>query len=147
MTNVVSLSGSAERLLPGMAGRGMAQNSLSAPTVTRVGASGRRYELSSFDLLSCPDLHAGVFVLTSSDGTATAIGALNASEPSENLATVRRCAARLGATAVHVRAIDNPQARSTAIWDLQSQAFGRVATDVATAELSQQRRVRLTTAR
>ncbi|MEO0618442.1 MAG: hypothetical protein AAFZ01_04100 [Pseudomonadota bacterium] len=132
MTNVVPLSRAARGLVrkPSQnVSEGAPQSSSlsTGKTTSRKGASGQSHTLSSFPLIDCPDVEAGLFVLSGTDDTPVAIGGLTSLEPSENLATIRQGAAQLGASTVSVRAIADPHARLVTLWDLQAQAFGRVS--------------------
>lgn len=80
------------------------------------GASGKRYVHTVYNLLECPALPAGNYVLVRREQngrhTVLAIGRVSSAAHSLNLAEIRRRGAELGADEVHVHLLANTAKQS-----------------------------------
>lgn len=90
-----------------------------------VGATGKRYVHTIYDLLTCPTLPTSNYMLVKRDADGEvdvlAIGQLSNESASLNLAEVRRQGARLGATEVHVHLLaSGPSEAAQVQSDLQA---------------------------
>ena len=117
---------------------GQAPQAKSEPTsgVSRfhfwTGASGKRYVHTVYNLLECPAVPAGNYVLVRREQngwhTVLAIGRLSSAAHSLNLAEIRQRGAELGADEVHVHLLANTAKQSKLVeFDLRG---GQIKPDV-----------------
>lgn len=98
------------------------------------GASDRRYVHIVHSLIECPELEASNYILVHVDAcgrrTPLKIGRTTSIHGSENLAEIRRHAARLGASEVHHHVVpDSVHAQAVTQWDLQAAHFGAIVSE------------------
>jgi len=113
--------------------------SLAAPQLTSSfhfwsGASGRRYVHTVYNLVDCPEVPQGNFMLVHRDArgrrTILALGHLSHATASLNLAELRQRGARLGANEVHVHLLaENAHQRRVIELDLRAAANPEIADD------------------
>ncbi|MFA5901683.1 MAG: hypothetical protein WC829_21505 [Hyphomicrobium sp.] len=89
------------------------------------GASGKRYVHTVYDLLECPPMPAANYVLVRRNDNgrveALSIGRVTSAAASLNLAEIRRRAAELGATEVHMHLLaDNAKIGKLIEFDLRT---------------------------
>lgn len=96
------------------------------------GASSRRYVHTVYDLLDCPEMPQGNYMLVKRDDqgrrSVLALGHLNHQSASLNLAELRRRGARLGANEVHVHLLAN-SAQERRLVELDLRAGQRAESD------------------
>ena len=98
------------------------------------GASNRRYVHIVYNLIDCPELKASNYILVRVEGGGRRIplkiDRTTSEHGFENLAEIRKHAARLRATEVHLHVLgDTPHAQAITQWDLQAANFGDIVSE------------------